>query len=778
MPFPYIFTFYSYKGGVGRSMAVMNVAYTLAGRGRHVLVVDMDLEAPGLSGFLHRSNELAETGLDHPKDVLTLLGEAIKVVRDNGAANEAAKDLPPVSNYIRAVAEEKLSELRPQLGQLGRLDILGTDLDRNYPERLAQLDLPSLAQDRLIALSRLLHHYFKAQVFPHRPLGVEVFESPLPTPYDYVLVDSRTGITEIGGLCVGPLAERLVVITGLNDQNVQGTLDFMREAGIRPRPRSKNDQPWDDADTLLANGADNATLGPKPAILVASPVPTGEIAYKRRRLEDLATLLGIRPVSLSYHPQMALMESVFVRDYPEEYLAGEYKRLATSLMAQVGDEPQQLASRSRAFFSDNKDLSTAISAGLRLASHFPELGISLLQMLAGPSQEVPENHARESKQLHALLSQNAGTRAAALNNWGLALSREAKTKAGEEADQFFEESARKYAEALSHKPDFYEALSNWGIALSNQAKRKTGEEAERLFEESGRKYADALRLKPDFHEALYNWGASLSDQAKAKAGDEADQLFKESGSKFAEAVRLKQDFPQALNNWGNALTNQAKMKAGEEANQLLEDAGHKYAEALRLKPDFHEALYNWGTALSHQANTKTGEEADHLFEEARRKYAEVLRLRPGHYEALLSWGNSLSSQSKKKAGEHADQLFEEAGRKYAEALRLKPDHYEALNNWGVALSVQASTKSEEVAENLLREAQRKFVEAERIHAGSAAYNLARIEARRGNANEAVRWLKISESAGKHASRVSALADNAFDGVRDQPEFVSFVRVAG
>jgi len=60
MPFPYIFTFYSFKGGVGRSMALMNVAYTLAGWGRHVLVVDMDLEAPGLSGFLHRSEELAD----------------------------------------------------------------------------------------------------------------------------------------------------------------------------------------------------------------------------------------------------------------------------------------------------------------------------------------------------------------------------------------------------------------------------------------------------------------------------------------------------------------------------------------------------------------------------------------------------------------------------------------------------------------------------------------------------------------------------------------------
>jgi len=42
---------------------------------------------------------------------------------------------------------------------------------------------------------------------------VETFEPPLETPYDYVLVDSRTGITEIGGLCWDALADRLVVIT-------------------------------------------------------------------------------------------------------------------------------------------------------------------------------------------------------------------------------------------------------------------------------------------------------------------------------------------------------------------------------------------------------------------------------------------------------------------------------------------------------------------------------------------------------------------------------------
>jgi hypothetical protein len=46
-----IVTFYSYKGGVGRSMALANIAILLARRGLSVLAVDWDLEAPGLENY-------------------------------------------------------------------------------------------------------------------------------------------------------------------------------------------------------------------------------------------------------------------------------------------------------------------------------------------------------------------------------------------------------------------------------------------------------------------------------------------------------------------------------------------------------------------------------------------------------------------------------------------------------------------------------------------------------------------------------------------------------
>ena len=55
-----IVTFYSYKGGVGRTMAMANIAVLLA-KQKKVLIIDWDLEAPGLekyfSGFLPSSFE-------------------------------------------------------------------------------------------------------------------------------------------------------------------------------------------------------------------------------------------------------------------------------------------------------------------------------------------------------------------------------------------------------------------------------------------------------------------------------------------------------------------------------------------------------------------------------------------------------------------------------------------------------------------------------------------------------------------------------------------------
>src|SRR5581483_1372004 len=53
-----IFTFYSFKGGVGRSMTLANVAEVFYARGLRVLMIDFDLEAPGLERYFDVKNSV------------------------------------------------------------------------------------------------------------------------------------------------------------------------------------------------------------------------------------------------------------------------------------------------------------------------------------------------------------------------------------------------------------------------------------------------------------------------------------------------------------------------------------------------------------------------------------------------------------------------------------------------------------------------------------------------------------------------------------------------
>ena len=59
----HIVAFYSYKGGVGRTMALVNCACLLAKAGKSVLVVDFDLEAPGLTSYDLFSSAAEQDGI-------------------------------------------------------------------------------------------------------------------------------------------------------------------------------------------------------------------------------------------------------------------------------------------------------------------------------------------------------------------------------------------------------------------------------------------------------------------------------------------------------------------------------------------------------------------------------------------------------------------------------------------------------------------------------------------------------------------------------------------
>ncbi len=123
-------------------------------------------------------------------------------------------------------------------------------------------------QDNLVQIGSILRVWLKSLRFPIEVPDYYGSEQDWSASYDYVLVDSRTGITETGGLCIGPLSDQLVVLTALNDQNIEGTRTFLKEVGVL---RNRDDLTTDPE--------------PKPYLIVASLVPPGEIRTEEATIE-------------------------------------------------------------------------------------------------------------------------------------------------------------------------------------------------------------------------------------------------------------------------------------------------------------------------------------------------------------------------------------------------------------------------------------------------------------------------------------------------------------
>jgi WD40 repeat protein/MinD-like ATPase involved in chromosome partitioning or flagellar assembly len=196
-----VVTFYSYKGGVGRSMALANVATLLAGLGKKVLAVDWDLEAPGLEAYF---GPLVSGSRIKTEGVVDLL-----------SAVAAGTRLPWANSLLR---------VRPPGGG-PEIDILGAGRDdADYGKKLRALDW--------------------ARLFEEQRLGnyLEDLRREWAEKYDFVLVDSRTGITDIGGICTIHLPDVVVALFTANEQSIQGILRTMREAR-----RERRELPFDRA---------------------------------------------------------------------------------------------------------------------------------------------------------------------------------------------------------------------------------------------------------------------------------------------------------------------------------------------------------------------------------------------------------------------------------------------------------------------------------------------------------------------------------------------------
>lgn len=235
-----IFTFYSYKGGVGRSMALANVAECFCEKGLRVLIVDWDLEAPGLESFFF---EPGAPDQDGGKDGATSIRSRLGVIDLLLSYKQVHPRLPLLVSPSPALLESG----KPAAPiALERADI-GKVLDEYLPpltDFLTPIHLKSSdggAQGELWLLSagwrqdRFAEYAHAVQSFDwddfYQSFDGEAYFDWMRRQFagfDVVLIDSRTGVTEMGGVCARHLADVVVSFCAPNFQNVDGVVRMVR----------------------------------------------------------------------------------------------------------------------------------------------------------------------------------------------------------------------------------------------------------------------------------------------------------------------------------------------------------------------------------------------------------------------------------------------------------------------------------------------------------------------------------------------------------------------
>jgi hypothetical protein len=187
-----VVTFYSYKGGVGRTMAVANIAIRLVQKGLRVLAVDWDLEAPGLDRYFR---DLAIRPSNSGGGLLDLLLEASNV--------SVSGKRPDWREYLSSVELDNKQKL--YLLACGRQD-------DEYVSKVLAFDWNSFFQDA------------------DGGSFIESLREEWKAEYDVILIDSRTGITDSGGICTIQLPDVLVPVFTTNHQSLDGAKEIATRA--------------------------------------------------------------------------------------------------------------------------------------------------------------------------------------------------------------------------------------------------------------------------------------------------------------------------------------------------------------------------------------------------------------------------------------------------------------------------------------------------------------------------------------------------------------------
>jgi hypothetical protein len=188
---PPILVFYSFKGGMGRSTALSAFAIQRARAGETVAVVDLDLDAPGVGSLLAAD----ATGTTASWGVVDYL-------------IERARGDVDLRSYYHACR-------RPEVVGNGEIVVIPAGkVDEGYLSKLARIDFdPAVADLRSHPLGLLLEQV-RSELNP-----------------SWILLDSRTGLSEPAGILLSGIAHLHVLLGSASDQSWRGLQIVLKHLG-------------------------------------------------------------------------------------------------------------------------------------------------------------------------------------------------------------------------------------------------------------------------------------------------------------------------------------------------------------------------------------------------------------------------------------------------------------------------------------------------------------------------------------------------------------------
>lgn len=179
-----VVSFYSYKGGVGRTIAMIQTAYNLVKEGKKVLLLDLDIEAPSLHNIFSEVVNDEFAGVQY--GVIEYLYQRIV---------QGKNDISIDGNMFCTIQLEDVAGLLYLMPALKKMD-------KKYVYQIGRLQTEKIQDNNIFR-----------EIFDKIRQKLEI---------DYILIDTRAGFNQWGSLSLLTLSNQVIFLAYPNNENVEG----------------------------------------------------------------------------------------------------------------------------------------------------------------------------------------------------------------------------------------------------------------------------------------------------------------------------------------------------------------------------------------------------------------------------------------------------------------------------------------------------------------------------------------------------------------------------